>query len=183
MRPLGAIVAGLMTAAGCVPEADPDQPGTRITCESPDDIIEETDLQAYLLIDGAFDRLLYDDGSAGGQKMTHAIDEYLRSEICRQRLGGAVLGVVWQRNMAYAKGYGLARGFSTQDDDDDDVKVRATFTFMRWGSVSKSVTAVAAQRAVNDPAVLLDIDADLRDTYRGCDPETGSGCAFDLPTT
>lgn len=142
----------------------------------------ETDMQAYLQIGGAFDQLRHDEGGDPPIKMTTKIDNFIKTYMCQNRIPGLGLGIVWQGNLVYVKGYGLARGWETADEADDK-PVRGQQTRFRWASVSKTVTGLASVIAsqeldgAGDP--YLDLDANLAFNYR-C---TNELCAYDLPTS
>ncbi len=149
----------------------------QVPCLVAHPIVCETDEQAYLQIGGAFDQLRHDEGM--GQvptKMTKAIDRFVKQQMCAQRIAGLGLGIVWQGNLVYVKGYGLARGYETPSTQ-DDVPVRGQRTRFRWASLSKSVTALASVIATQDPDVSYDLDADLADHYR-C---ANQSCDYVLP--
>ena len=159
-------------------------PGFQASCDGGTGVIMETDEQAYLQIGGAFDQLRHDEGAgADPVKMTTKIDTYVKTYMCQQRVPGMAIGIIWQGNLVYVKGYGLARGWETADPA-DDVPVRGQRTRFRWGSVSKCLTGVAAMMATQelgfDGQPLVDLDASLELNYR-CN--AGGACAFDLPST
>jgi CubicO group peptidase (beta-lactamase class C family) len=188
MKRLGYLLS-LLLISGCggvgVFNPPAGDPGFQANCEGGPDVIMETDEQAYLQIGGAFDQLRHDEGAGVAPvKMTTKIDKYVKTYMCQQRVPGLAIGVIWQGNLVYVKGYGLARGWETADPA-DDVPVRGQRTRFRWASVSKCVTGVAAVMATQelgfDGEPLLDLDASLALNYRCL--EGGGGCAFDLPTT
>jgi len=139
-------------------------------------VISETDEQAFLQIGGAFDQLRHDEGVDPPIKMTKKIDRFIKAQMCSQELAGLGLGIVWQGNLVYIKGYGLARGYETAGGG-DDVSVRGQRTRFRWASLSKSVTGLCSMIATQDPAVNYDLDANLASNYR-C---ANQSCDYVLP--
>ena len=183
--PRFAPVALLLVLVGCggggvnpvFPEPD-DGPQLSAGCT----VIQETDEQAYLQIGGAFDQLRHDEGEGNEPiKMTTKIDNFVRQYMCDNDLPGLGLGIVWQGNLVYVKGYGLARGWESVADPSDDVPVRGQRTRFRWASVSKCVTGVAAVQASletnGNGQPIFDLDADLASNYR-CQTEF---CIYTLP--
>lgn len=157
-------------------------PAFQFDCTGGTNVILETDEQAFLDIGGAFDQLRHDEGNNPPIKMTTKIDNYVRTYMCQNKVPGLALGIVWQGNIVYMKGYGLARGYGTASLA-DDMPVRAQQTRFRWASVSKTVTGTASVIATKELDAggqpLFDLDASLQGNYR-C---TNEICVFDLPTT
>lgn len=85
-------------------------------------------------------------------KHVSAIDEAVRVQMEKQRLVGVAVGVVYDGQVAYLKGYGYA---------DRERKLPATTrTVFNWASNSKPVAAVLAMQLVERGK--LDLDADVR---------------------
>ena len=80
-----------------------------------------------------------------------AIDGLIRSEMQEQQLFGVALGVIYDGQVAYLKGYGLA-------DQERQTSVTPQTVF-NWASNSKVVLAVAAMQLVQQGK--LDLDADI----------------------
>ena len=153
------------------------------SCAGGPDVLMETDEQAYLQLGGAFDQLRHDEGPGNAPiKMTTKIDAWIRTKMCQERIPGVALGIVWQGNIVYVKGYGLARGWETASVADDE-PVRGQRTRFRWASVSKCVTGlasvIASQELGGNGQPLFDLDADLLLNYR-C---AADSCAYDLPSS
>ena len=152
-------------------------------CQGGLGIVQETDEQAYLQIGGAFDQLRHDEGPGNPPvKMTTKIDTYIREYMCENDIPGVGLGIVWQGNLVYVKGYGLARGWGTPGTG-DDVPVRGQRTRFRWASVSKCITGLASVIASLEEdgqgTPYFDLDADLQSSYR-CTSEV---CAYQIPSS
>lgn len=151
------------------------------SCEGGVDVVMETDEQAYLQLGGAFDQLRHDEGEGEDPiKMTTKIDHWIRTYMCQNRVPGLALGVIWQGNIVYVKGYGLARGWESPLES-DQVAVRGQRTRFRWASISKAVTGLASviasrELGPNDEPI-YDLDAPLQGNYR-CTQEF---CAYSLP--
>jgi CubicO group peptidase (beta-lactamase class C family) len=77
-----------------------------------------------------------------------AIDGIVKEEMARQRIPGAVVGVIIDGELAYAKGFGFA-------DVEKKTKTDADTVF-RIGSITKSFTALAALALRDDGALALD---------------------------
>ncbi len=140
----------LLVAAACggggggVPFDPVADPVLTASCVNGTSVIMETDEQAYLQFGGAFDQLRHDEGPGNAPvKMTTKIDHFVKQYMCENDIAGLGLGIVWQGNLVYVKGYGLARGYSTPGVG-DDVPVRGQRTRFRWASVSKCLTGVAS---------------------------------------
>jgi CubicO group peptidase (beta-lactamase class C family) len=83
---------------------------------------------------------------------TAAVDSAVKTEMVRQRLVGAAVGVVQDGRIVYTQGYGW---------QDREKRIPASRnTMFRWASISKPVTAVAAMQLVDKGR--LNLDADVR---------------------
>ncbi|MBL7818478.1 MAG: beta-lactamase family protein [Saprospiraceae bacterium] len=69
-----------------------------------------------------------------------AVDNVVKDEMARQDLVGIVVGVVQNGNITHVKAYGHL--------DEERTKAMTTATVMRWASISKMVTSVAAFKAI-----------------------------------
>jgi CubicO group peptidase (beta-lactamase class C family) len=163
----------------------PALPGQELkaSCVNGTGILSETDEQAYLQIGGAFDQLRHDEGPGNPPvKMTTRIDQFVKQYMCENNIPGIGIGIVWQGNLVYVKGYGLARGWGTPSQL-DDVPVRGQRTRFRWASVSKTVTGIASVIATQEldggGQPVYDLDAPLQSNYR-CGTEF---CVYGYPDT
>ena len=157
-------------------------------CQNPDTcvIVSETDEEAYLQIGGPFDLLKHDEGPGQEpRKMTEAIDQLVRQQMCLQEVAGLGLGIVWQGNLVYVKGYGFARGWN--DADKIAVSVHGQSTRFRWASISKTVTGLAAmiasQEVDGQGNQAFDLNASILQAwdYRGCKNDGITDCNLYLP--
>lgn len=182
LRLLG--LALLLSMASCggggqpIPASD-----FKVSCVNGPGVLSETDEQAYLQIGGAFDQLRHDEGPGETPvKMTTKIDRFVKEYMCENKIPGIGVGIVWQGNLVYVKGYGLGRGWGTPSVL-DDAPVRGQRTRFRWASISKSITGVASVLATQEVdgagEPVYDLDASLQSNYR-CGLEF---CVFGLPTT
>jgi CubicO group peptidase (beta-lactamase class C family) len=80
------------------------------------------------------------------------VDEVMASEIVRQELVGAAVGVLVDNQIVYLKGYGL-------EDRENKIPVTRR-TLFRWASISKPLTAIAALQLEENRQ--LDLQADVR---------------------
>jgi CubicO group peptidase (beta-lactamase class C family) len=85
-------------------------------------------------------------------QQTAAVDTAMKTEMVRQRLVGAAVGVLQDGRIVYTQGYGW---------QDREKRIPASRgTMFRWASISKPVTAVAAMQLVEKGR--LDLNADVR---------------------
>ena len=79
--------------------------------------------------------------------LSTAIDAVVADEMARQDITGVVVGVVQNGHIVHTKAYGYKDLLRTQPV--------TTATVMRWASISKTVTAVAAFKAIEDNKMAL----------------------------
>jgi len=92
------------------------------------------------------------------------VDGIANDELVRQNLVGVAVGLILDNQMVYTSGYGYA-------DWEAGTKLTKD-TLIRWASISKSLTAVAAMQLVQDGH--LNLDADVR-TYMPSWPVKAQG--------
>ncbi len=91
------------------------------------------------------------------------VDAVVKDEMARQDLIGVVVGVVQNGNVTHVKAYGHV--------DENRTKVMTNSMVMRWASISKMVTSVAAFKAIESKKVAL---TDKVTKYVNYWPTTGS---------
>lgn len=70
------------------------------------------------------------------------VDKAVRYEMARQELPGLAVGVIQNGNIVHVQGYGFV--------DPEETKPVTTNTIFRWASISKTLTAVTAIRAMEE---------------------------------
>ncbi len=100
--------------------------------------------------------------AAQARTVADAIDQAVKTELQRQRIVGAAIGVIEEGRIVYVQGYGFANRDAKIPVDRE--------TVFNWASNSKPLLAVAAMQLVQRKR--LDLDADIR-TYVPEFPDKG----------
>jgi CubicO group peptidase (beta-lactamase class C family) len=103
--------------------------------------------------DGILDDLLSNQNIS--ETVNPTIDAIIKEEMANQEIVGLAVGVVENGRVTHLKGYGYS--------DWDQTIATNINTRYRWASISKSVTAVAAMKLVEDGK--LNLTEDITDNY------------------
>lgn len=98
-----------------------------------------------------------------------AVDAVVKEEIAKQNITGVVVGLVQNGNITHVKAYGHTNKSRTT--------AMTTSSVMRWASVSKVATAVAAFKAIEDGQMAL---TDMVSKYVNYWPLTGGKDAITI---
>ena len=98
-----------------------------------------------------------------GETTDPTIDDIIKEEMALQEIVGLAVGVVDNGRVIHLKGYGYR---DREQQTPLDINTR-----FRWASISKSITAVAAMKLVEEGK--LDLNEDISDNYLPNYPQSG----------